>query len=341
MPTPVVNITIPVFNRLLLTQRTLLALRKVSREIPFCVTVVDNGSAPELRERLVEFHKLGIIDHLFLLPRNMGISCACNIGWQAVDAPYYMKLDNDVVVQRPDFLAHLFRLWAHGTPLSILGPAMLPERLHKNPGAIETPDGVLGICTENVQGTAVLIPRAVSDALGYWNEDYGLYGADDGDYGLRMNCAGFTQYYYDDRGLFVHEGEWGNEEYAGTGLDKGAEHRNLFNDKEGGVGLFVLNSYLYDMCIRNWNVPRRWRIKYISGYDVTLEEDPAYAPVREALRRSKRIFDGKVNAGKKMEVFNAEVIAKMKRIWEDCGQGCCCAAKTPGASAVDSEAEGM
>ncbi len=337
MTAPVVNITIPVFNRLLLTQKTLLALRKASREVPFCVTVVDNGSSPELRERLVEFHQSGIIDNLFLLPRNMGIACACNIGWQAVDAPYCMKLDNDVVMQRPDFLAHLFRLWAHGDPVSVLGPALLPERLRQNPGTIETPEGILGICTTNVPGGATLVPRAVSDVLGCWNEDYGLYGGEDGDYGLRMQCAGFAQYYYDDREVFRHEGEWDSREYVGTGLDKKAEHYRLFKDKAGGLGLFVLNSYLYDMCIRNWKVPRRWRIKDISGYDVALEEDPAYAPVREALRRSKQIVDGLINAGKKMEIFwNTAVIARMKRIWEDCGQGCGAvpAAKKAGASAA-------
>ena len=32
----------------------------------------------------------------------MGISCACNIGWRAVDAPYYMKLDNDMAALTPD-----------------------------------------------------------------------------------------------------------------------------------------------------------------------------------------------------------------------------------------------
>ena len=92
MSSPLVNITIPVFNRFQLTQKTILALHKSTREIPFVVTVVDNGSDAALRNRLVEFKEGGLIDNLFLLPRNMGISCACNIGWRAVDAPFYMSV---------------------------------------------------------------------------------------------------------------------------------------------------------------------------------------------------------------------------------------------------------
>ena len=63
MANPVVNITIPVFNRYHLTQKTLLALRKTAPGISFTVTVVDNGSEQALRDRLVELHKDGIIDN--------------------------------------------------------------------------------------------------------------------------------------------------------------------------------------------------------------------------------------------------------------------------------------
>ena len=88
MNPPVLNITIPVLNRFHLTQKTILALRKTVTSIPFTVTVVDNGSETALRERLVELRTHGLIDNLFLLPCNMGISCACNIGWKAVDSPF-------------------------------------------------------------------------------------------------------------------------------------------------------------------------------------------------------------------------------------------------------------
>ena len=238
MSGPLLNITIPVFNRYHLTQKTLLALRKTAPGIPFVVTVVDNGSAPDLRERLVELHKGGLIDNLFLLPRNMGISCACNIGWRAVDAPYYMKLDNDMAATTPHWLEQIFKLWAHGKPVSIIGPIFEQEKLTRDPGTQHTPDGILGICQGNVPGGATIIPKGVSDVIGYWSEDYGLYGADDGDYGVRLDCASVTQYCYDVHTCFEHLGSFDNSEYEETELHKGKEHARLFKEESGGMGMF-------------------------------------------------------------------------------------------------------
>ncbi len=319
---PLVNITIPVFNRYHLTQKTLLALRKTAPGISFAVTVVDNGSEPALRERLVELHRDGIIDNLFLLPRNMGISCACNIGWRAVDAPYYMKLDNDMAAVTPHWLENLFRLWAHGEPISIVGRVFDEAKLTGNPGTLRTADGILGTCTGNVPGGAVIIPRSVSRIIGYWSEDYGLYGADDGDYGVRLDCAGITQHCYDVRDYFEHCGCFDNSEYEDTDLDKGKEHARLFKDESGGMGMFLLNYYLYNMCARNWKAPLRYRIKDMDGCHVELEEDPAYAPIQQALRRSKELLDNLVAAGRNNDMYSDAVVNRLKKIWKNCGQEC-------------------
>ena len=52
---PIVNVTMPVFNRYEVTQAAILALRKTAQEIPFCLTVVDNGSDAPLVRRLIDF----------------------------------------------------------------------------------------------------------------------------------------------------------------------------------------------------------------------------------------------------------------------------------------------
>ena len=112
----VLNVTIPVFNHAELVQRTLAALRKTSQEIPFCITVVDNGSDERLVARLREFRQSGIIDNLFLLPRNMGEACAANIGWQLVNAPIYMKLASGMVITE----AHWLRIHGMNSNCAIL-----------------------------------------------------------------------------------------------------------------------------------------------------------------------------------------------------------------------------
>ncbi len=321
MAQPVVNITMPVFNRFVLTQRALLALRKSGGSVPFCITVVDNGSDASLVSRLRELHRAGIIDKLFLLPENMGISCACNIGWSMTDAPVYLKLDNDILVQDPAWLEKLFRLWRHGQPLSTLGPAWTEGQWQSGDGVLSTPDGELGLCVSNLQGSALFVPKAVSDLLGYWSEDYGLYGAEDGDYGTRMICAGFPQYYYRPEGLLRDMGMEEKPEDVDYTLDRRAEHRNLFMDKQGGTGLFRLNNYLYNYCIRNWKVPLRYAVADVDdACRVSLREREEYAPVRQALELCKTLVDKGMASDDPDAIFRPEFIQRLKNVMRECGQ---------------------
>ena len=323
MQQPVINITIPTFNRFVLTQKTILALRKSNGAVPFSITVVDNGSDEALVSRLREFHRDGIIDKLFLLPKNMGISCACNIGWLMTDAPFYLKLDNDMLILDPACLEKLFRLWRHGQPLSTLGPAWSKEQLLANDGALHTPDGTLGICLTNLPGAAILVPKAVSDALGHWNEDYGLYGAEDGDYGMRMNCAGFPQYYYLAEGLIRDMGRDEQPDRIDYTLDREGEHRSLFIDKAGGIGLFKLNNYLYNYCIRNWKTPLRYAVADVDDKCVVrLEEREDYRPVSRALALCKRLVDKALASDDPDAVFRMEFIERLKTVMHECGQDC-------------------
>ncbi|MDR0465744.1 MAG: glycosyltransferase [Deltaproteobacteria bacterium] len=319
---PIVNITMPVFNRRHATQKAILALRRTSQAIPFTLTVVDNGSDPELAQKLVEFREDGIIDHLYLLPENMGISCAANIGWQMTDAPYYMKLDNDTVIKESDWLPKLFALWRHGEALSNLGGAYSEKMLLAAPGTMHTPDGVLGRCATNLPGQAILVPKAVSDVLGLWNEDYGLYGAEDGDYGARMNCVGFPQYFYLGPEIFDDLGRTDSDEtYTARNVNKEREHRTLFTAEDGGMGLFRVNYMFYDFCIRSWKTPLRYKIVDIyDKYHVRVATREEYIPVMQALRECKRITDQLYREG--LKKYTHEHTAKFKEIMADCGQGC-------------------
>lgn len=316
------NITMPVYNRPAMTLKNILNLRgKTRTSIPYVLTVVDNGSEPELRRRLLDLHREGLIHNLFLLPRNMGISCACNLGWRAVDAPFYIKFDNDMHITAPDWLDRLFRLYARVEPRSTLGPSFSPEEVRRQPH-LRCEDGELGICVSNLCGQCLMVPRAVSDILGYWSEDYGLYGTEDGDYGLRMRCAGFPQYYYYAAPLMEHQGT-NPRDYDLRLLDKGREHSRLFVEEDGGVGLFSLNGYLYNICARSWRTPLRYRVLDVTrSHEVILGEDPAYAPVARALRLSRELVNKEYARSGNKGVIGDAFVRKIKRLWEDCGQGC-------------------
>lgn len=321
-PLPLLNITMPVFNRFDLTQLAIISLRKSNGAIPFTLTVVDNGSEKRLVDRLVEFKNAGLIDKLFLLPENMGISCACNIGWEMTDAPYYMKLDNDMVAQRPDWLERLFALWRYGYPLSNLGAAWSGEQLLRNEGWLSTPHGVLGACRVNLGGGAILIPKGVSDALGFWNEELTRYGAEDGDYGLRMNGAGFPQYYYLAEGLLRHmDPGLTQARYAEHGLDRTVEYNAVVRDAKGGVGIYILNYYLYSAKIRTLKPPRKYAVAEVDGLGrVTLKERKEYMAFHKALMYCKREVDAELAKGDANSIMRPEFIERLKTVMRNCGQ---------------------
>ena len=312
---PVINITIPVFNRLEKTQLTLLALRKSSQRIPFSVTVVNNGSDAELSKLLVQFASDGIIDHLYVLKKNMGIACAANIGWQMLDAPFYMKLDNDVVIADKNWSSKIFALWKHGNPFSTIGGANNYAMLSRYEEPLQTDDGPLGTCHTNLPGHAILIPKSISDILGRWNEDYGLYGAEDGDYGLRMNIAGLKQYYYNAEPLLTHIGLGDESEYLSRNVHKADEHSSLFLQKNGQLGLYRVNAILYQICAREWKVPLRYKIEDIAkDHTVTLSQYPAYTAFRNNLDTVQNLMTRLFKQRKGECIFSPEYVARFKGI---------------------------
>ncbi|MCD7984818.1 MAG: glycosyltransferase, partial [Desulfovibrio sp.] len=245
----VLNVTIPVFNHAEQTQRTLAALRKTSQEIPFCITVVDNGSDARTVALLRAFKQSGIIDNLFLLPRNMGEACAANVGWQLVDAPIYMKLASGMLITEPHWLSKLLRFWRNGLPVSTLGCVRNLNMRPAHPGVSDAPDGGPGLSADGALGRAVMIPREVSDVLGRWNEDYGPAPVTEADFGARMACAGFPQYCYEEACCFRDAPASGA---SGEGAQTPEEQR--------GADLFSVNATLYSLCIRSWKVMPRYEV---------------------------------------------------------------------------------
>lgn len=186
MPTrPLVNITMPTCNRLECTRQALEALHRHTRP-GFHLCVVDNASTDGTQDYLRSLYAKGLIHTLYLLDRNMGVACAVNTGWDAVQADMYMKLDNDIVVQRDGWLKPLMVLATSTPSLAMMAypaqsyPEALPLQLPGGPEVLQVP-----FCG----GQCVIIPHRTRETLGYWCEDYGLYGEEDSDYGIRIACA--------------------------------------------------------------------------------------------------------------------------------------------------------
>ena len=310
-----INITIPVYNRLDSTKKTLLSLKKNTPHWPHAVTVVDDGSEKDVGEFLLAMKKAGLIDNLFLLEENVGIAAACNVGWELVAAPFFMKLDNDMEIRSRTWLETIFGLWSLVEPQSTLGPALSEADLLGGHPLPPTPYGKISACTGNLRGCALMVPKQVSDVLGRFNEDYDKYGAEDGDYGLRMRVSDFVQYMYDASSMLLHmDGDYGTH-----ALSKKDMMQRLHGVQGGGVGLFTLNGYLFTLGLRDIRPVPRYEIADIDGCRVRLRPTEAHAVLREGLEKASRKLFEVAGAEGEEALTREDVLEEIRTIMRGCG----------------------
>ena len=199
-PHQYVNICMVTYNRLEFTKSSIASLLQYTC-YPHVLTVVDNGSTDGTVEYLQAMKKEGIITNLILLNENVGVAKASNLAWsQEPDAAYYMKFDNDIVIQKPNWLERMVEAIDACSDLAMVGynfePISYPLQVIQ--GQQVRPK------TGNLGGACVLIPKRTEKRLGYWCEEYGLYGEEDADYGARITVSGLKQAYMEDEGIGVH-----------------------------------------------------------------------------------------------------------------------------------------
>lgn len=283
---PVTNITMPVFGRPEETLVSIVSIRKNTRS-RFMLTVVDNGNGGDFSKELARLADKGVIDNLFILDRNYGCSPACNVGWALVDAPFYMKMDNDYEILEDTWLDRIYGMWGRDRHTTLMGPAWgcdMPI------GRVETAYGVKWTIPISFMGSAFLVSKKVSDAIGFFSEDYGLYGDEDADYCLRCHHAGIRKYSFAPEPFIRIIGNDEKEaDYAAFKQD--AHEMNV--GARPGQGILALNFFLYETGLRALNVPRKYAVSSVRGRHVTLAENPAYAPYHEKLMRCLNIFNAR------------------------------------------------
>ncbi len=195
-----VNIGMVTFNRLEFTKASIASIIQLT-SFPYVLTVVDNGSTDGTVEYLQAIKKEGVITNLILLKENVGVAKASNVAWsQEPEAEYYLKLDNDIVIQKPNWLERMVEVINACPELAMVGYNFEP--------CSYPPTTINGhqvrIKTGNLGGACVLIPKRTEQRFGYWCEDYGLYGEEDADYGGRIMIAGLKNAYMEDEDIGVH-----------------------------------------------------------------------------------------------------------------------------------------
>lgn len=196
-----VNITIVTFNRLPYTQSCIEALHR-NTFFPHVITAVDNGSTDGTPEWLTEMKRLGAIDNLILHPDNRGLAVAANDGWECEDSDYYMRLDNDIVIQKPGWLAPMVELLDRVPTIGMVGynfePTFFPLTTRNGFAIRLKPSG------GNLGGGCLMVPRRTHEKLGFWAECFDKYGEEDAEYGLRVHCAGLLNAYLADEDIGLH-----------------------------------------------------------------------------------------------------------------------------------------
>lgn len=196
-----VNVLTVTFNRLDYTRKTIDGL-VATMAFPHGILVVDNASTDGSREYLLEQYRNGVVRKVLLLDRNVGLARGINIGWRhETGSDFLLKLDNDMVFQRRGWLEAVVEASDRVPQAAVLGynvePRSYPASLHNGVSLRVKADA-------NVGGGCVFLSNRTRDRFGYFCEDYGLYGEEDGDLGLRVRLEGCLNAYMDDEDVAFH-----------------------------------------------------------------------------------------------------------------------------------------
>jgi len=255
-----VNIGIITFNRLEFTKKTIESVIHHTR-YPYVITVVDNNSDDGTQQYLKKIKEIGLIKNLILSNKNLGVAKASNLAWNSEpNSEYYLKLDNDIIIQTNNWLHEMVKV-ADKIPQS----GTIAYNFEPTSYPIATINGLKVRPKHNGQnlgGACILIPKRTQKSIGYWSEEYGLYGEEDADYGFRSYLAGLLNIYMENENIGIHlpggkAAAINLKTYEANDNSELLIHKNyrLFKDKlrrknmQDG-GLFYQNKKKYELGIK-------------------------------------------------------------------------------------------
>ncbi len=206
----VTSIVIVTHNQLEYTRQCLDSIRLRTDE-PYELIVVDNGSTDGTVEYL---RAIGVV-RLIANEANRGFPAAANQGIEAATGEQVLLLNNDVVVTT-GWLGRLLRALYSDPAIGLAGPCSNcvsgPQQVEVRYESLADLDGFAWdwgkvndgrrVDVNRLVGFCLLFRRAVVEAIGLLDEQFGIGCFEDDDYTLRANRAGFRAVIAAD--AFVH-----------------------------------------------------------------------------------------------------------------------------------------
>ena len=157
------------------------------------IYITDNGSTDGTVEYLKSLSGYPI--EMTFLRENIGIASARNAHWYKCAGNDVVRMDNDIVIKTDDWFEILRDIaYRHHAFVGIIPDSYLPLIPDITRDLIftdELPQHEKYLYS--VAGNLMFIPKAASDIIGHWCEDYGLYAFEDTDYALRGEVIGYGQ----------------------------------------------------------------------------------------------------------------------------------------------------
>jgi hypothetical protein len=209
-----------------------------------------------------------------------------------------MKVDNDIKPIADNWLESIYSAWGKYRYSSITGPVWNGASPYNR---LDTPHGTLWNMPVSMSGEGFIVGRKIHESIGFFSEDYGLYGEEDADYCLRCHHAGIRKFSYEASALLERLDADGRK-YAEYGKAKKAAHDKNVGSKRG-EGIFALNIFLYEQGLRALNVPLKYEVKSMRGPYVEMRERDAYGVFFDVLSYCLELFTA---SGRKPDVGTVE-----------------------------------
>ncbi|WP_432734611.1 glycosyltransferase family 2 protein [Maridesulfovibrio sp. FT414] len=278
LPNGEVCIAVTAYNRSSHTRRTIESIWKHAG-CDFTLCVVDNASTDDTWDVLCELRDKGLIHYAYRFTKNMGPAVAVNHVWSQFTAPYYLRLDNDIFFSKDGWLKEMCALSEKHKDISVLSYPIFfghdsYRKIHTMYG-----DDLLDRADRNGShpGGIFMMDYFSFKESGYWNEDYGSYGAEDGDYSVRIDLMGRKR-------LYINCFDWGtHDDFSYGEVEKYQYSKSIRQQshKQYG-GLFQINNMMYHFKLRNLRTTR----KYITS---TVDDLVSFTLDREYSTRITRV----------------------------------------------------